>query len=298
MGFLNSLLSALRDIHTSNQDLAQAIRANTESGKGAKEPPVTSAPLPFQLPEAITSYYESEQKDRPGNSKWKRLERIAAGIAFVLSVLAAIFTYRTVHQVTRQADIAQAEFNLSERPWLAVTGIDIDRLVVNPDSPIFRLDYRIVNFGHGIASLRGIHAVLYTEAQISRDVPGNVCQRPDPDFNDRWGILPTPEQPFLSERSYGPSSMKEFEGRKQIQPTITKYDPSTPTTVRIEGCLFYDSRTDKMPHHTRFMAVMSRKDAAGKCPDPNRWTPIIFSGNPTEKDVCVPLVWTRGEDSN
>ena len=127
MSYFDRFFQSLRDIHASNKDLAQAIRANTETYKQEHDPSITDTSPPFKLPEAITSYYESEQKDRPGNSIWKRLERIAAVVIFLLSLIAVIFTYRTLEQVTRQANFSQdqigtmrRQLKMDQRAWIVI----------------------------------------------------------------------------------------------------------------------------------------------------------------------------------
>jgi hypothetical protein len=138
MKFLDSLLSALHGIERSNREIRDAIRQNTEAHKQERQvpsPPTTTVQL--QLPEAITSHYQPERNATPRNDKWKIVERIAILSALVLSVVAAIFTYRTVRQVTRQADVMEAD----TRPWVKIveaTLNDADALMFNPKQlPVF-----------------------------------------------------------------------------------------------------------------------------------------------------------------
>lgn len=138
MKFLDSLLSALHGIGRSNQEIRDAIRANTEAYKQQQQMPSSSgATVQLQLPEAITTYYEAERNATPRNDKWKTVERIAALSALVLSVLAALFTYRTLRQVSRQADVMEAD----TRPWVKVVAATLneaDALIFNPKQlPLF-----------------------------------------------------------------------------------------------------------------------------------------------------------------
>ncbi len=138
MKFLDSLLSALHGIERSNQEIHDAIRANTEAQKQPQQMPSSSGvTVQVQLPEEMATYYEAEQNARRRNDKWKTIERIAALSALVLSVLAALFTYRTLRQVTRQADVMEAD----NRPWVKVveaTLNEADALIFNPKRlPLF-----------------------------------------------------------------------------------------------------------------------------------------------------------------
>ena len=132
MKFLDSLLSALHGIERSNREIRDAIRQNTEAYKQERQvpsPPTTTVQL--QLPEAIASHYQPERNATPRNDKWKTVERIAILSALALSVLAALFTYRTMRQVTRQTDVMKAD----TRPWVKVieaTLNEADALIFDP----------------------------------------------------------------------------------------------------------------------------------------------------------------------
>jgi len=124
MKFFERLLRLLRDIHASNQEIAQAIRANTDA-HNKKQEPSPSVVAPLKLPEAIAAYYEAEQNERKRNNFWKSIERLAAIVAAVLSLVAVIFTYCTLQQITRQANVAQRQleasiesFRVDERAWI------------------------------------------------------------------------------------------------------------------------------------------------------------------------------------
>jgi hypothetical protein len=73
------LLRLLRDIHASNQESAQAIRANTDA-HNKKQEPSPSVVAPLKPPEAIAAYYDAEQNERKRNNFWKSSERLAKAI--------------------------------------------------------------------------------------------------------------------------------------------------------------------------------------------------------------------------
>jgi hypothetical protein len=135
MKFLDSLLSALHGIERSNKEIRDAIRANTEAYKQQQQmPSAAGTTVQLQLPEAIATYYDAERNTMPRGDKWKTVERIAVLSVLVLSVLAALFTYRTLRQVTRQADVMEAD----TRPWVKVeeaTLNEADALIFNPKRP-------------------------------------------------------------------------------------------------------------------------------------------------------------------
>jgi hypothetical protein len=60
MIFAKSLLQILRDIHASNKETSDGIRAQTEAYKAnnARNRPTPEIESPFQLPVAITGYYD------------------------------------------------------------------------------------------------------------------------------------------------------------------------------------------------------------------------------------------------
>jgi len=79
MKFFERLLRLLRDIHASNQESAQAIRANTDA-HNKKQEPSPSVVAPLKPPEAIAAYYDAEQNERKRNNFWKSSERLAKAI--------------------------------------------------------------------------------------------------------------------------------------------------------------------------------------------------------------------------
>lgn len=92
MRFLGSLTDLLTDIRTSNRDLAEAIRANTQAFESKQEPEERSlwSVTPLELPEPIVSYYTSEQAERAVIHGWKKAERCFIALTFVVAVLGAI----------------------------------------------------------------------------------------------------------------------------------------------------------------------------------------------------------------
>jgi hypothetical protein len=161
MRLLNSLFQALRDIHASNEKIAEAICANTASKKEASN---GKPPTPFSdsFPEAVTAYYISEQKERPSNNWWKKFERVVAALAFLAALGAAIFTGRSLQEITRQADTMEAE----NRPWIKITNIELIQdniptlsFPTSMPPPItnglaLHVKVQIKNVGHGVA--RGV----------------------------------------------------------------------------------------------------------------------------------------------
>ena len=137
MRIFNSLIQLLRDIHASNQNLADAIRAHTKVYERAQELEQNTPRLPINLPPAITAYYETEQRERPSNRNWKWFERAIAFLAFGAAVALAVLTYNTLRQVKRQADSVQKQvslmreqlrtsiesFRIDERAWIEIEPI-------------------------------------------------------------------------------------------------------------------------------------------------------------------------------
>ena len=111
----DSFFRLLRDIHTSNQNLADAIRAHTQAYERAQDAHQEAPPSPINLPPAIPAYYESEQNERPSKNRWELVGRIIAFVTVIAALAVAIFTYSTLRQVTKQANSAQGQLRVMQR---------------------------------------------------------------------------------------------------------------------------------------------------------------------------------------
>lgn len=254
MGSIDSLLNALRDINTSQRDLGNAIRANTEAYKASQNPHQGSpgATSPFQLPEAIGSYYQAEQDERPSNRKWKIGERVFVGLTFGVAVAGAIFTYCTLKQVTRQADAAQRQLEAmqySQRPWLGPDG-----QISLTDGPKFRVisPISISTAVEGIVTIKnfGSSPAFFADASVT----------PYAVVNSLSTITPPPRDVVLCPLGSAQNHSGEvvFPGNS-IRAAFSAEAPrimSVPITevprVWLIGCISYRIGSDKFVHHTRF----------------------------------------------
>jgi hypothetical protein len=177
----DSFIRLLRDIHTSNQNLADAIRAHTKAYEHAQEAHQEAPPSPINLPPAITAYYESEQNERPSKNRWEVIGRIIALITVIAALAVAIFTYRTLRQVTKQVNLAQGQLRvmqrqlrMDQRAWIIVKYQTIQLI----DGKPITVPLAMENIGNTVAkNVSGKVAVYLTKAGEDPDLdygPGNT----------------------------------------------------------------------------------------------------------------------------
>lgn len=125
---VDSLRAIQRDVH--------AIYEQRSANENQQEPPTqVDVKAEVGLPVPIKDYYESEQRDRPDNTRRDRMRLWFEGIALGAAIVAAIFTFCTIGEVRRQADAAQnqvgimqAQLDAADRAWIKVS--------LSPSNPI------------------------------------------------------------------------------------------------------------------------------------------------------------------
>ena len=126
--FTKDLSKLLRSLQDSIRKHTDAIRENTEATKSSDSPkPELQVKSEVSLPVAVTDYYASENSDRQGKQRWEWIRRIFESVALVTALALAFFTYKTLRQVERQADGAQAQVGIMrlqlesyDRPWIRI----------------------------------------------------------------------------------------------------------------------------------------------------------------------------------
>lgn len=69
----------------------------------------------MDLPPAISSYCEAEQRKCPSKNRWHRIKLALEFLTFGAPLLLAVFAYRTLLQVKRQADGAQVQIDIMRK---------------------------------------------------------------------------------------------------------------------------------------------------------------------------------------
>jgi hypothetical protein len=104
--------------------------AKEQQARSSPKEPQPPQPIKFDVsfPPAVTAYYEAKQHGRAANNKWRWIERGVTLLAFFAAVALAVFTYKTLRQVKRQADSAQAQVGImrqqleaADRAWIKAT---------------------------------------------------------------------------------------------------------------------------------------------------------------------------------
>jgi hypothetical protein len=104
---IRSLIKSLDALQASIHQQAEAISEYTESPTHPEEPgPPPTLKADVSLPPAVTSYYDSAQRERQSTNWWHWIERGIAVVALIAAVALAILTYCTLRQIKRQADSA------------------------------------------------------------------------------------------------------------------------------------------------------------------------------------------------
>ncbi len=240
MRFLDSLISALRGIQASNQDVASAIRASTETYKQWHEPPsTTGTPSPFQLPEAIAGYYKAEQEARRRNDIWKTIERIAALLVLGISVTAAIFTYHTLRQITRQTNLVADE----QRPWIKL----IDATLSDTDALSFDPPRIAISPGEALTMVAPLRAdplkqIVVHAAFRLKNIGKSVAQNATV-FSEVFVNSPTDSDALSNEQR----RFCESSGKGDLRPQTTRSAvfPDDEFTVKI-GCSGYAYKSDTL----------------------------------------------------
>jgi hypothetical protein len=118
------LIRALASLQHSIDKNTDAIREHDNATDETAEPhPPEITRTEVGLHPTINAYYEAEQRERPSRNWWERVKRCIEVFAFFSAVAAAIFTYKTLGQIQRQAAAAQGQLDVmrsGQRPWVGI----------------------------------------------------------------------------------------------------------------------------------------------------------------------------------
>src|SRR5580704_12972391 len=110
---LKSFIKSLNDFKAALDKYAEAVYKDQDAGQNSNRPQIQGViRSEVSLPPAVQAYYEAEEIERPSKNKWERIKRVIEVVAFFAAIVAAFFTYKTLHQTVRQADNAQAQVTI------------------------------------------------------------------------------------------------------------------------------------------------------------------------------------------
>ncbi|MGH9426872.1 MAG: hypothetical protein ACRD2L_11300, partial [Terriglobia bacterium] len=99
------LSDALRaDIHAIRKQL-EAIQENSKADKNTEHPePEKIVVSELRLPVAVAAYYDAEQRDRPGQARWRRIRFVLEFAALFVAGALAFITNSTLGEIKRQTE--------------------------------------------------------------------------------------------------------------------------------------------------------------------------------------------------
>lgn len=269
---LHSLLGILRSIQ---QDIHAIHEQGRTENTNERLPTKVDIQSEIRLPVAVSEYYAAEQSEGPKDRRRDRIRLRLEVAALIAAVSAGFFTFRTLHQIQRQADAAQRQVAImqqqletTDRPWVTVEVMANTEwvpgaliggpLIFDKDgrgSLAFKIIYK--NIGKSVAS----HVYDRTEAwamgitdrpQMALDEQRRVCNGPNTytkntlPIDIRYTLFPQdPQVAFVStgfetKQIAAPSGFGILKNGKPVQPFII-------------GCVDYDYAYSTVPHQTGFI---------------------------------------------
>ncbi len=276
-------LDALRSSIDKNTDAAQMQRSRADSTSDLTT--ITTVQPEITLPPAVQGYYEAEQRERPSKNRWERAKRFIETVAFLAALAAAFFTYKTLKQVQRQADAAQAQVeimrNSQSAPWVgleqnSVLPINSPQYAWSPalsyPTIYVTLQYSIKNFGNAPA----FRVDSFSTFPPVTD-PGPVG---GPDFPDPCVMAETrqaaSEKVQLGQVIFpGAAIPIEFGTNLSADPQKLK----TLKRVWINFCIAYQDSDKTRWHHSKFTFISRPADGQiVTFPQHPGWSYLPFTG--------------------
>lgn len=174
-------------------------RASTQQApSGPPKPGIENAGTadhgsPPSAPEQPHAAFPSESRqqhpranDQPGGNghEWSRSEVIAAASAAatlagaVFAAFAFFAALEAAREAGRQADIAQDNLLVSDRPWIKVEKVSVNKLTMINGAIIGFAEVSVKNFGHSPATNLFVRHEIkpFGNSQWGRDITATICK--------------------------------------------------------------------------------------------------------------------------
>ena len=220
--------------------------------------------IEIRLPPEVTSYYESEQHERPTKNKLETGIRLIQFAGFIAAAVLAVLTYRTLQEIRRQADTAQRQVEImqrqleaTDRPWVKVASVspirdlEFHQLIVSSKTKTIDIfiGMRLVaeNVGKSVALNAVVSArMLLSSNAISEPlVQASACSgRTDNASDDLPPIVVGPLNIF-------PSDTRQFD--VQWKGTIDAKYIGSEIAPRFVGCVIYSMPNSERTRQSGFV---------------------------------------------
>lgn len=247
---------------------------NASTAQQGQNPATNQVPF-VQQPNTPELKTAEKQDEKQGDESMKIQRKLAifTGLLVVVGFLQVVAlawqawvflrtlgdTHDLAQQAVRQADLTQAQLQLSHRPWVSADVAVASNLIFDERGAVLMLNITMRNFGHSVAK----YASLWTEFVVagvhdlnqSHERLCNIMKQPVNEKSD-YGWLLFPDQLVIEPRPL-------IANLKDIEQALKSghFKDVGAVGLHLIGCVDYQSSFDpKKRHQTRFVYLVGRID--------------------------------------